>query len=264
MQITTYNQCAEKTYFHRMDGRIKTGILLSAIVISSLLTRLPLEAAAFLTAMALMFTLRLPLKKVLLRMSVPFGVAWLVLLSLIFTTGHMAIGAITVWHIHLPVYREGLALGFLIMLRILTAVSFAMLLSFSTPMSEILATLRLFKMPAVVLDLAEMIYRYVFSLGEIALTMRKAQRARGGEGLPWHRQAKDTGIIAGNIMIKAFDRGVRVYKAMLARGYDENAKTPPYYTAPIPAKDKLAGLLAGAALLSLLVCNFTAGWKGFF
>ena len=261
-------QCAEcnrqpgATYLHRLDGRIKTGILLAAVVIASVLTKWPLVAGALLVTLALMFTLHLPLKRVLWRMSAPFGVAWLVLLSLIFTTGHTVIGTVNVWHISLTVYREGMAMGFLIMLRVLTAVSLAMLLSFSTPMAEILATLRLFKVPGLILDLADMIYRYALSLEEIAATMRKAQRARGGEGLPWHRQARDIGIVAGNLLIKAFDRSVRIYKAMLARGYDEDAKTPPYYTGPVPAKDLLAGAMAGLVLFALLVCNFAVAWEG--
>ena len=210
MRCAAWDRRPRAAYLRRLDGRIKTCVLLGAIVIVSVLTRWPLVAGALLATLALMFTLHLPLRKVLWRMSIPFGVAWLVLLSLIFTTGRTVIGVINAWHISLPVYREGIILGSLIMLRILAAVSLGMLLSFSTPMIEILATLRLLKMPAVILDLADMIYRYAFSLEEIAANMRKAQRARGGEGLPWHRRARDTGIVAGNLMIKAFDRSVGI------------------------------------------------------
>ena len=262
MQYVAFDGQPGTTYLHRLDGRVKTSVLLSAIVIVTALTKLPLVACLLLVALALLYTLHLPLKKVLWRMSVPFGVAWLVLLSLIFTTGHTVIVAIKFWHISVSAYREGMTLGLLIMLRILAAVSLAMLLSFSTPMIEILATLRLFKVPGIILDLADMIYRYTFSLGEIAATMRKAQRARGGEGLSWHRQARDAGIIAGNLMIKAFDRSVRIYKAMLARGYDEDAKTPAYYTSPVSGKDILAGILASLVLLVLLVGNFETARKG--
>ena len=264
IQHTAWDGQPGAAYLYRLDGRIKTIVILGAIVVVSALTRWPSVAVILLAAMAFMYTLHLPLRKVLWRMSVPFGVAWLVLLSLIFTTGHTVIGIIKIdlWHISMPIYQEGLILGFLIMLRILAAVSLAMLLSFSTPMAEILATLRLFKLPGVVLDLADMIYRYTFSLGEIAATMRKAQRARGGEGLPWHRQARDTGIVAGNLMIKAFDRSLKIYKAMLARGYDEDAKTPPYYTSPVPAGDIMAGVLASLVLLALLFYNFEAAHKG--
>ncbi|MHB8174318.1 MAG: cobalt ECF transporter T component CbiQ [Nitrospirota bacterium] len=261
MQCAEWSRLSGTTYLHRLDGRIKTGVLLAAVVVSSVLTRWPLAAGVLLAALALVFTLRLPMKRVLLRMSMPFGVAWLVLISLIFTTGHTVIGAVRFWNIYLPVYREGMTLGFLIMLRILASVSLAMLLSFSTPMTEILASLRIFKVPGLLLDLADMIYRYAFSLGEIAATMRKAQLARGGEGQPWHKQAKDMGRVAGNLMIKAFDRSVRIYKAMLARGYDEDAGTPPYYADPVPARDLLAGVMAGLVLLSLLACNFAIGWK---
>ncbi|MDR3570049.1 MAG: cobalt ECF transporter T component CbiQ [Syntrophobacteraceae bacterium] len=250
------------SYLRSLDGRIKTCVLLAAVVVVSVLIGWPLAAGALFTALGLMFTLRLPLKKVLLRMCVPFGVGWLVLVSLAFSTGHTVVATIGFCGFSLPLYLEGISLGFLIMLRILAAVSLAMLLSFSTPMIEILATLRLMRVPALILDLAEMIYRYALSLGEVGATMRKAQRARGGEGLPWHLQARDVGIVAGNLLVKSFDRSVRVYKAMLARGYDEEAMAQPYFNGPIPAKDIFCGVMAGVILAALLVTNFALAWKG--
>ncbi len=262
MRLSAYSRLATgESYLHRMDGRIKTVVLLAAIVTVSLLTRWPLAAGTLAVAWALIFTLRLSFKRILLRLSVPFGVAWLVLLSLMFTTGHTVLGTARLGQVALHVYREGALLGFLIMLRILAAVSLAMLLSFSTPMGDILATLRLLKAPGLILDLADMIYRYVFLIEETAVTMRKAQRARGGEGLSWRRQARDMGIVAGNLLIKAFDRSLRIYKAMLARGYDEDAKASPYYTGPVPFRDLLAGAASCMVLLALLVCNFAINWK---
>lgn len=178
----------DSQYLRRLDGRIKTCVFMAAIVSVSVLTRWPLAAGALLTALVLLSTLRLQLKKLLFRMCVPFGVAWLVMVSLVFSTGHTVVGTIGLGHFRMVVYLEGMALGFLIMLRILAAVSLAMLLSFSTPMVEILATLRLMKVPSLIVDLADMIYRYALSLGEIAATMRNAQRARGkgcrGTGRP--------------------------------------------------------------------------------
>jgi cobalt/nickel transport system permease protein len=247
-------------YLQRLDGRVKTCVLLAAVVVVSVLTSLPLAAGALLTALALIFTLHLPLGKVLWRMCVPFGVAWLVLASLVFSTGHTVIGTIRFWNFSMHAYREGLLLGFLIVLRVLAAVSFSMLLSFSTPMIEILATLRLIRVPDVIVDLADMIYRYASTLEEIAVTMRKAQRARGGDWLPWRRQVKDTGMVAGNLLVKAFNRSVNTYKAMLARGYSEDSGSMPYFTTPIPPKDLLAAALAGFILLALIVCNFAVVW----
>lgn len=80
--------------------------------------------------------------------------------------------------------------------------------------------------------------------------------------MPWHRQARDVGAVAGNLLVKSFDRSVRIYKAMLSRGYDEDAKAQPYFTRPIPAKDILTGVLAGLILVAVLVCNFAFAWKG--
>jgi len=249
-------------YLHRLDGRVKTVVLLFAVVVVSVLTRWFLVAGIMLATLALLCSLRLPLRKLFLRLLVPFGVAWLVLISLLFSTGNTVVETVTFWHLSLPVYREGAQLGLVIMLRILTAVSLAMLLALSTPMAEILATLRLLKVPGLIVDLADMIHRYAFSLAEMAATMRKAQRVRGGEGLPWYRQARDLGMVAGNLLIKSFDRSVRIYKAMLARGYDEDTGAPAYYTHHIPAKDLLAGVPAVLALVAVLITNFVMTWRG--
>ncbi len=262
VKLSAYSRLAPGgSYLHRLDGRIKTVVLLAAVVIVSVLDRWPLAAGMLLIAWALIFTLRLPAGRVLLRLSIPFGVAWLVMLSLVFTCGHTAIAGISFGHISLHVYRKGVKTGFLIMLRILAAVSLAMLLSFSTPMNEILATLRILKAPGLMLDLAEMVHRYMFLMEETAAAMRKAQRARGGEGQPWHRQARDAGMAAGNLLLKAFDRSVRIYKAMLARGYDEDASAPLYYTGPVPLKDLLAGVTSGLVLIAFMACNFAVKWK---
>lgn len=263
MELTAnYLSSRDMPYLRRIDGRIKTCVFMAAIVIVSVLNGWQLAAGALVTALVLIFTLRLPLRKVLSRMCLPFGVAWLVMVSLVFSTGHTSVGTIALGHFRMPVYLEGIELGVLIMLRILAAVSLAMLLSFSTPMVEILATLRLMKVPGLIVDLADMIYRYALSLGEVGATMRKAQRARGGEGLPWHRQARDIGAVAGNLLVKSFDRSVRIYKAMLARGYDEDAQAQPYFTAAIPAKDIFTGVLVALILVAVLVCNFVFAWKG--
>jgi len=263
MQLATWNRLSfGTTYLHRLDGRIKTIVLLSAVITVTVLTNWFLVAGVLLATLALFFTLHMPVKRLLLRLSIPFGVAWLVLLSLIFTNGHTVIEVIHFKFVSLSVYREGVALGFLIMLRILAAVSLAMLLSVSTPMVEILATLRSLKVPGLIVDLADMTYRYAFLLEEIAVNMRKAQRVRGGEGLPWYVQARDVGMVAGNLLVKALDRSVRIYKAMLARGYDEDAKTLPYFTRPVPGKDLVAGVSAGLVLLALIVCNVAVAWKG--
>ncbi|OAT85201.1 cobalt ECF transporter T component CbiQ [Desulfotomaculum copahuensis] len=257
MELATVSESDRKeSFFQCLDGRVKTCLLLAAVFIAVMLRHWYLVAGIWLATLLLFAGLGLPWSKLLRRLTIPFGVAWLVLLNLLFTQGHTVIGQVNLHFWTLPVYWEGLAMGFLIMLRIMAAVSLAALLSFTTPMPEILATLRILKIPGLMIDLAEMIYRYILLLEETAVTMRHAQLSRGGEGMPWYRQARDVGTIAGNVLVKALDRSVRIYKAMLSRGYDENAILPPYFTGKIPFRDLACGAAGGLVLLAVLAGDF--------
>ena len=239
-----------------IDGRVKTCILLAAIIIAAMLRHWYFVSIQIVATLILFSLMHLSWRSLFLRLAMPLGIGWLVLLSLLFTHGQHVIGRVNLYFAVLPFYSEGLAEGILIFLRITTAVATATLLSLSTPMPEILATLRALKMPSIIIDLAEMIYRYIFLLRETAAIMHKAQLSRGSGERSWLLKIQDMGVLAGNIMIKAMDRSVKIYKAMLARGYDENAVTPPYFLSKVPRMDIFIGIIAVLALCSLIIADY--------
>jgi cobalt/nickel transport system permease protein len=238
-----------KIFLQAIDGRVKTLLCLAAIVVAAVLSQWYLAAAALLVAVILLLRQRYPLKMLGLRLIVPFGVAWLVLVSFLLTYGHIEIGRITIFHLVFPLYLEGLERGFVITLRLLAAVCIITLLSITTPMPEIMATMRLIRVPGLMVDLAEMIYRYITLIDQTARTMRRAQVSRGGDSLPWYRQAYDLGVVAGVMLIKALDRSTRIYKAMLSRGFDENSAAPPYFECAISRQDLMV-LIWGLGLIA--------------
>jgi cobalt/nickel transport system permease protein len=238
-----------------LDGRVKTIFALVAIVIAVILKHWYLAAGMMLAAWVLLLWQRYPIRTLLLRLLVPFGVAWLVLLSFLLTYGHTEIACFYIWRWAFPMYLEGLQWGIVITLRILAAVSIITLLSVVTPMTEILATMRLIKVPALIVDLADMIYRYINLITESAITMRNAQVSRGADSLPWYRQAWDLGLLAGVLLIKALDRSTRIYKAMLSRGFDESNAAQPYFEQAVPRMDLLVFIWSTVALLALLAVD---------
>lgn len=244
-----------KASLKAVDGRVKTLLCLTAIVVATVLSHWYLAAVMMVVAMVLLLRQRYSFKMLCLRLIIPFGVAWLVLLSFLLTYGQIEIGRITIFHLVFPLYLEGLERGFLITLRLLAAVSIITLLSITTPMPEIMATMRLIKVPGLIVDLAEMIYRYITLMDQAAHTMRRAQVSRGGDSLPWYRQVYDLGVVAGVLMIKALDRSTRIYKAMLSRGFDENSAAPPYFEQAIPHWDRLFLIWSIAALLAWLAVD---------
>ncbi|MDQ7097177.1 cobalt ECF transporter T component CbiQ [Desulfosporosinus sp. PR] len=237
---------------HRWDGRIKTVLFLSAIIVATLLSHWYLVAALWLVALISFHTLEQPWRHLLIRLTVPFGIAWLVFLSLIFTTGTHPLFVIFLGALRLTGYHEGLAFGFLVLLRIMAAVTLGCVLSFSTPMIEILETLRLCKVPGIMIDLAAMMYRYVFILTETSHNMRRSQLSRMGGNSSWLRQARDIGKVAGYVLTNSLDRSIRIYKAMLSRGYNEDSTGANFFTEPISAADWQIGLF-GVILLAVFV-----------
>ncbi|TKI06337.1 cobalt ECF transporter T component CbiQ [Martelella alba] len=240
----------------RLDGRIKTMVLLSAVIVAAVLDRWYLSLGLWAAASSLFWVMPCDRKALLKRLIMPFGIAWLVFLSLLFTHGAQPLFVVPFHFFSLTAYRDGLFFGVIIFLRIMAAVTLVAALSFSTPMIEILETLRLCKVPATLIDIADMMYRYVFIMQDTAHTMRQAQVSRLGETAPCLRRIKDIGAIAGSILIRSLDKSSRIYQAMLSRGYDEDNHELAFFTDAIAVRDKIVGVAAGVALLLLVVANF--------
>lgn len=240
----------------RLDGRVKTVFFLVGVIASAVVTRWYLALGLWLAAIALFSTLRYSWRYLTIRLLMPFSIAWLVLLTLLFTTGSHPVWAMQLGPFHLVAYSEGLRRGFLVMLRIMAAVTWACALSFSTPMVEALETLRACKLPDVMIDIANLMGRYVFIVNDTSHAMHEAQLARTTGRRSWLARVRTMGEIAGNIMFTSLDRSERVYEAMLARGYADGSgdhKPAPYFTGPIPSADLRAGILLTAFPVTMLV-----------
>ncbi len=96
--------------------------------------------------------------------------------------------------------------------------SAATLLAASTPFSELLSGLRRMGIPAILVDLLALTYRYLFVLIEEAMRLRRAAAARGYRP-NWLGQAWLIGRLIGQLFVRSYERAERVYGAMLQRGY---------------------------------------------
>jgi cobalt/nickel transport system permease protein len=240
---------------HRIDGRIKTGVFLAAVILSSMLTHWVLALGLWVVAVVLFLSLHFESRALFARLLIPLGIAWLVFLTVLFTEGTHPLFVLHLKFLTLTAWQEGAMKGLLLFTRIMAAVTLATLLAFSTPMIEILETLRLCKVPGTIVDIADMMYRYVFIMQDTAHTMHRAQVSRMGSQGSWARRVGDTGRIASSILIKSLDRSTRIYQAMLSRGYSENATEMRFFSRPIPARDKLIGWASVAVMLLVAIVN---------
>jgi cobalt/nickel transport system permease protein len=255
MDLSSYGAEGDGPLLH-IDGRVKTAVLLASVIVASTLTHWILALALWVCAVALFFSLQFSMRKLLVRLLIPLGIAWVVFLSVLFTQGSHALFTIPLKFFTLTARQEGAMQGLLLFVRIMAAVTLATLLALSTPMIEILETLRLWRIPGVMVDIADLMYRYVFILQDTAHTMHCAQLSRLGNTGSWAHRVADTGNIAASLMVKSLDRSTRIYNAMAARGHTEDSTDMQFFTRPVPSRDKLIGGASAVTLLAVAIANF--------
>ena len=94
----------------------------------------------------------------------------------------------------------------------------ALLLIATTPMPALMRALEWLRLPRFLVEVMQILYRYLFVLTGEALTMRQALVARGGSVASLRfRQAAGA---AGVLFARSQSRAQAVHRAMLARGFD--------------------------------------------
>jgi len=195
----------------RRDPRVKTLVLLGfvgavAVVSPAAPARLGAFAAVLLVAV---LVARLPLGFLARRLLWVLPFAALPALLLPFTGGAGPTAAL-----HAPTaagaVRAGVVVG-----KALVAAGAVLLVVCSTPMSDLLAALRWLRLPAALVSVVGLLYRYLFVLVDEAERMQRARRQRGGRRLGGVRGAA---ALLGSLFLRAHDRALAVHRAMVARG----------------------------------------------
>jgi len=93
-----------------------------------------------------------------------------------------------------------------------------LLLSSTTPFSEILRVFRSLRFPAILVTMMALMYRYVFVLVDEAERMSRARASRTFRSGRWGAWRTGAGII-GQLFVRSTIRAERIYAAMCARGW---------------------------------------------
>jgi len=92
------------------------------------------------------------------------------------------------------------------------------LLSNTTPFSDLLRVFRRLRIPALLITMLALMYRYLFVLAEESERMRRARACRtfaSGRGGAW----KSLAAVVGRLFVRSTERAERIYAAMCARGW---------------------------------------------
>ncbi|MCU0248319.1 MAG: cobalt ECF transporter T component CbiQ [Bryobacter sp.] len=103
-------------------------------------------------------------------------------------------------------------------LRGLLCLATVVLVSNTTPFTEVLRVLRHVRVPALLVTTLALMHRYLFVLADERERMRRARAGRTfarGHRFTWPTLA----TVAGQLFIRASERAERIYDAMCARGW---------------------------------------------
>lgn len=163
---------------------------------------------------------RIPYKIYLRYLLVPLG---FLLMSCLVIAVQLSGDAFGEWNVsvhifYLCVTRRSLHTAIQVFFKVLAGISTLYMLSFSTPVSELILVLQKLHLPRLLLELMHLIYRYIFILFEAAGQMQVAAKARLGYQGFW-KSCKTFAMIGGNLFLLSMKKANSYYDAMLARGY---------------------------------------------
>jgi len=241
---------------HRLDARVKLPFTLALILVTSLL---PVGAWlaylliwVLLLSLAALSTLGIPLVLKRALIAIPF---FLAALPLLFTGPEPRITLFTIQDWNFIISQPGLIRLVSIALKSWLSVQAAIILSLSTPFSEIAVALRALRLPKLFVGIISLMWRYLFLMVDQTVRLLRARASRSatlpqrrdlkpGGSLGW--RARVTGGMAGNLFLRSLERSDRVYAAMLSRGYDGEQRS---LAAPPLSRSDWLLLLMGLLIL---------------
>ena len=118
----------------------------------------------------------------------------------------------------LPLAREGLWAAWNILVKGTLGVTASLIVAATTPVPELLRGLERLRLPRAFTTIAGFMVRYADVIADELRRMRIARLSRGYDPR-WIWQARAVAATAGTLFIRSYERGERVYLAMVSRGY---------------------------------------------
>ena len=206
-----------------LDPRLKILSTLLVLLAVGLSRSLPVILALYFLAFGLAFFSKIPLGFFVKRvwLLIPFFTGVIALPALFITPGT----ALTHLPLGLVITLTGLTTALFLLLRVGTSVSVAVLLVLTTPWNSLLKSLGVLRLPAVIILILGMTYRYIHLLLHLTNDMflsRKSRLLRRMKGSEERRLIEAT---SGTLLNKSLQMSSEVYLAMQSRGFRNYPRT---------------------------------------
>ena len=226
----------ERLYLHRHSIvhelpshlKILAAIAFILVAVSTSITQWQIFVAYFLWVLIVAAIAKIPFTLLFKRALIEIPFIFFAIMMPFFGTGaKIQVGPF-------DLYREGIIAGSGIVVKGTLGVLTAIILSTSTTAREILRGLERLRLPALMVQIASFMLRYVNVVNDEMERMKVARESRGFEATGI-KHWKVLATAAGALFIRSYERGERVHLSMLSRGYDgvlpqEEVLNVPIYT----------------------------------
>lgn len=206
---------------HRWRQSYKLIGLFGLILAFAFIQKLVLLPPAIIVTWIIFQLSNLPLSFLLSRLRYPSLFILAVIVLLPFAAGETVLFR---WG-YLVIREEGCRDALLITVRFFCILTISIVLFGTAPFLDTIKAARSLGFPKTIVDMTLLAYRYLEELGEMLATMQRAMKLRGFQ--PKQFSSRNMRIFAqltGSILVRSYERSLRVYQAMILRGYG-NQKT---------------------------------------
>lgn len=209
------------SFIHKLDPRTKfiTSLAFIVLVVLTPIRNWQVFVLYFCLIVTCLAISKLPPIYVLKRslVIIPFVLVIAIFVPF-FKQGEVA-GSYNIWLWQVSITYDGLLVLANVVAKAWLCILSLILLSATTKFTDLLRGLQQLRVPKVIVLILSFMYRYIFVLMDEVMRMRQARDSRnfGGGRL---RQLKTIGNMIGTLFIRSYERGERIYAAMLARDFD--------------------------------------------
>ena len=206
-----------------LDPRLKILSLLLVLLAVSLSRSLPVILILYFLALALAYFSKIPLAFFVKRvwLLIPFFTGVIALPALFITPGavlaHLPLG--------LVITQTGLTTALFLLLRVGTSVSAALLLVLTTPWNSVLKALGVLRVPAVIILILGITYRYIHLLLHLTNDMFLSRKSRLLRRMNGPEERRLIAATSGTLLNKSLQVSSEVYLAMQSRGFRNYPRT---------------------------------------
>jgi cobalt/nickel transport system permease protein len=238
----------------RVDPRVKLLSLLGLLVVAAFVRSIPILALMYVATLGLAAASKLSLsffvKRVWLFIPIFTGVVVLPATLNLITPGDIVVPLGTWFDSPVGLTAQGLTSAGLIITRVATSISLVVLLTLTTPWAKVLTSLRACNVSRMFILVLGMAYRYLFHLLGSVTDMYTARKAR--------TVAREHDVTSGRAFVaasagalfgKAHAMSEEVHMAMVARGYQGDARSTDAFTIRLFDVAFVASSAAAAVLI---------------